>query len=99
MRTVGLAMALAVVVDATLVRMVLVPAFMHVLGRWNWWARNRWPACINASESSESRLSGRRAIGIPSVGTGSPRVVPARAVTGVRKLQTVPPQHPVRRSS
>lgn len=38
MRTVGLAMALAVVVDATLVRMVLVPAFMHVLGRWNWWA-------------------------------------------------------------
>lgn len=38
MRTIGLAMAVAVVVDATLVRMVLVPAFMHVLGRWNWWA-------------------------------------------------------------
>ena len=30
--------AMAVVVDATLVRMVLVPAFMHILGRWNWWA-------------------------------------------------------------
>jgi uncharacterized membrane protein YdfJ with MMPL/SSD domain len=28
----------AVVVDATLVRMALVPAFMHVLGRINWWA-------------------------------------------------------------
>ena len=28
----------AVLVDATLVRMVLVPAFMQVLGRWNWWA-------------------------------------------------------------
>jgi RND superfamily putative drug exporter len=27
-----------VLADATLVRMVLVPAFMHVLGRWNWWA-------------------------------------------------------------
>ncbi len=38
MRTMGIAMALAVLVDATLVRMVLVPAFMHVLGRWNWWA-------------------------------------------------------------
>jgi hypothetical protein len=25
-------------VDATLVRMVLLPAFMHLLGRWNWWA-------------------------------------------------------------
>jgi hypothetical protein len=29
---------LAVLVDATLVWMVLVPAFMHVLGGWNWWA-------------------------------------------------------------
>jgi uncharacterized membrane protein YdfJ with MMPL/SSD domain len=38
MRMLGLALALAVLVDATLVRMVLVPAFMHVLGRWNWWA-------------------------------------------------------------
>jgi hypothetical protein len=28
----------AVLVDATLVRMLLVPVFMHVLGRLNWWA-------------------------------------------------------------
>jgi RND superfamily putative drug exporter len=34
----GLGLTLAVAVDATLVRMVLVPAFMHVMGRWNWWA-------------------------------------------------------------
>jgi len=27
-----------VLVDATLVRILLVPAFMHVLGRANWWA-------------------------------------------------------------
>ncbi|MBW0018743.1 MAG: MMPL family transporter [Mycobacterium sp.] len=38
MRMFGLGLTLAVAVDATLVRMVLVPAFMHVLGRWNWWA-------------------------------------------------------------
>ena len=38
MRMFGLGMTLAVLVDATLVRMVLVPAFMHVLGHWNWWA-------------------------------------------------------------
>ena len=38
MRMFGLGLTLAVLVDATLVRMVLVPAFMHVLGRWNWWA-------------------------------------------------------------
>ncbi len=38
MRMFGLGLTLAILVDATLVRMVLVPAFMHVLGRWNWWA-------------------------------------------------------------
>jgi RND superfamily putative drug exporter len=34
----GLGTALAVVVDATLVRGVLVPAFMRVAGPFNWWA-------------------------------------------------------------
>jgi len=38
MRLFGLGLTLAVLVDATLVRVVLVPAFMHVLGTWNWWA-------------------------------------------------------------
>jgi putative drug exporter of the RND superfamily len=38
MRMFGVGLTLAVLVDATLVRMVLVPAFMHVMGKWNWWA-------------------------------------------------------------
>jgi RND superfamily putative drug exporter len=38
MRMFGVGLTLAVLVDATLVRMVLVPAFMHVLGRAIWWA-------------------------------------------------------------
>ncbi|MBO0879749.1 MAG: MMPL family transporter, partial [Mycobacterium sp.] len=38
MRMFGVGLTLAVLADATLVRMVLVPAFMHVLGGWNWWA-------------------------------------------------------------
>src|SRR5262249_38151956 len=38
MRMFGLGLTLAVLADATLVRMVLMPAFMHVMGRWNWWA-------------------------------------------------------------
>ena len=33
----GFGLAAAVFLDATLVRMVLVPAFMHIAGRWNWW--------------------------------------------------------------
>lgn len=38
MRMFGVGLTLAVLADATLVRMLLVPAFMHVMGRWNWWA-------------------------------------------------------------
>lgn len=34
----GFALATAIFIDATLVRMVLVPATMTLLGRWNWWA-------------------------------------------------------------
>ncbi len=37
-KQVGFALAVTVVIDATLVRMLLVPATMTVLGRWNWWA-------------------------------------------------------------
>jgi RND superfamily putative drug exporter len=34
----GLGLAVAVVVDATVVRSLLVPATMKLMGRWNWWA-------------------------------------------------------------
>jgi RND superfamily putative drug exporter len=33
----GLGLAVAVAVDATLVRMILVPALMELLGKANWW--------------------------------------------------------------
>jgi RND superfamily putative drug exporter len=34
----GIGMGIAVVMDATVVRALLVPATMRLLGRWNWWA-------------------------------------------------------------
>src|SRR6184192_4157672 len=34
---VGFGLAAAVLLDATLIRMVLVPAIMQIAGRWNWW--------------------------------------------------------------
>jgi RND superfamily putative drug exporter len=33
----GLGLAVAIFVDATIVRALLVPALMAVFGRWNWW--------------------------------------------------------------
>jgi uncharacterized membrane protein YdfJ with MMPL/SSD domain len=36
-KQVGLGLAVAVLIDATVVRMVLVPAVMELLGKANWW--------------------------------------------------------------
>jgi RND superfamily putative drug exporter len=35
---IGLGLAVAVLIDATIVRCLLVPASMTLLGRWNWWS-------------------------------------------------------------
>ena len=37
LRVIGLGMAVAVLLDATLVRMVATPAVMQLMGRANWW--------------------------------------------------------------
>jgi RND superfamily putative drug exporter len=41
LKLLGIGMATAILVDATIVRMVLVPALMQLLGRANWWMP-RW---------------------------------------------------------
>ncbi len=38
LKTLSFGMALAIALDATVVRSLLVPATMRLLGRWNWWA-------------------------------------------------------------
>ncbi len=37
-KALGLGIALGVLIDATLVRTLLVPATMRLMGRWNWWS-------------------------------------------------------------
>jgi uncharacterized membrane protein YdfJ with MMPL/SSD domain len=60
MRMFGVGLTLAVIVDATLVRMVLLPAFMHVLGTWCWWAPkplSRLHARFGISEGHPAQIS------------------------------------------
>jgi RND superfamily putative drug exporter len=40
-KALGVGVALAVALDATVVRALLVPATMRLLGRWNWWLPHR----------------------------------------------------------
>jgi uncharacterized membrane protein YdfJ with MMPL/SSD domain len=55
----GLGLAVAVFIDATLIRSVLLPATMTLLGDWNWWLP-RWlgwlPHVTIEAESSEPEL-------------------------------------------
>ncbi|MGO8948327.1 MAG: MMPL family transporter [Ktedonobacterales bacterium] len=40
-KEIGLGMTVAVLVDATIIRTLLVPATMRLVGRWNWWLPGR----------------------------------------------------------
>ena len=41
MKMLGFALAVAVLLDATIVRMVIGPALLQLAGRWNWWLPGR----------------------------------------------------------
>jgi RND superfamily putative drug exporter len=56
-KEVGLGLAVAVLVDATLIRALLVPATMRLLGRWNWWLPLRGFAAV--AEPEVAAASGR----------------------------------------
>ena len=51
----GLGLAVAIFVDATIVRAVLVPSLMAVLGRWNWWLPTRVARIARVSPSPLTR--------------------------------------------
>lgn len=40
-KALGIGLAIAVALDATIVRLLLLPATMQLMGRWNWWPTNR----------------------------------------------------------
>jgi RND superfamily putative drug exporter len=49
-KVLGLALATAVLIDATVVRMAIGPALLKLAGRWNW-----WPGRLPYTEESGSR--------------------------------------------
>jgi RND superfamily putative drug exporter len=51
----GLGLAVAIFVDATIVRSVLVPSLMAVLGRWNWWLPTRVARLAHVAPSPLTR--------------------------------------------
>ena len=59
MKMIGIGMLVALIIDATVVRALLVPATMKLLGSWNWWAPGplrRWWERYGWRESDEVAL-------------------------------------------
>ena len=66
-KMIGIGVALAVIVDATVVRGLLVPAFMRLAGDWNWWAPRPAAAAARPHRPARARAP-RRPAGRPHVG-------------------------------
>jgi putative drug exporter of the RND superfamily len=67
-------MAAAVLIDASVIRMVLVPAIMTLLGRWAWWMPH-WLDRITPRidiEGSAAEPAGPPTVERPTAATGSP---------------------------
>jgi hypothetical protein len=80
----GLGLAVAVLVDATVVRMVLVPAVMQLLGPANWWLPGWIGRATPTSPSNRAWITLRAGPGLHPAGqrTGR-RVIPAIPAAGV----------------
>ena len=61
MQQMGFGLAVAVLLDATVVRAVLVPATMKLLGEWNWYLPNwlTWLPTLAPDGGSPTRRPGR----------------------------------------
>ena len=76
-KQVGLALAVAVAIDATLVRMLLVPATMTVLGEHNWWAPRALRRLHDRFGISEHGPAAAPATGPDGTAVPPPVLVPA----------------------
>jgi RND superfamily putative drug exporter len=78
LQQVGFGLAVAIILDATIVRTVLVPATMQLLGRRNWYLP-RWLAWLPTIGAEESEpvtgepLSGERRAATTAAGVGGTR--------------------------
>ncbi len=68
LKLLGFGLAFAIFIDATLVRMVLVPALMELMGEWNWYLPS-WLKWLPVIRVEPEELRGPQARGaIPAVG-------------------------------
>jgi RND superfamily putative drug exporter len=60
-KEIGLGLSVAIALDATLVRLILVPATMEIMGRWNWWLPKRLARVLPRTDFEGRPAAGERA--------------------------------------
>ena len=96
LKELGVGLAVAIFVDATLVRLVIVPAAMRLLGPWNWWAPRLVGARIGMKTVPPGR-AGRRDAASSVASVGKLRTLPA-SLPRTRPPRPVDERHPDPRS-
>jgi len=56
MKQMGVGMATAILLDATIIRAVVLPSAMTLLGRWNWWAPRPLRRAVPGPEPASERV-------------------------------------------
>jgi putative drug exporter of the RND superfamily len=64
-KQIGLGLAVAILVDATVVRLVLVPSVMELLGRANWWLPGWLDRLLPRTSPSENELQAAAPAAVP----------------------------------
>jgi RND superfamily putative drug exporter len=70
LRQFGIGLILAVLIDATIVRVLLVPAGMALLGRWNWWL----PAAVTRRRGLVLTAAMSLVLAMPATTAASPTI-------------------------
>jgi RND superfamily putative drug exporter len=65
----GFGLAVAIAIDVTIIRALLVPSVMKLFGRWNWWLPER---VAKIARVAPSPLAPRAASGAPAMSAGRP---------------------------
>jgi len=76
-RDIGLGLALGILMDTFLVRTLLVPSTVVLLGRWNWWPSRMSRASAELPAVSAAAAGGAAGAGVPTAGAISGGAGPA----------------------
>jgi len=94
----GFGLALAIALDATVIRLVVVPAAMRLMGRWNWWLPGRpTPAEALTRQGGSAASPGRHRVSARLAGAvrpvrpiGAPAGAPGRHRASARRSRPSP---------